>query len=289
MNSFERAVDLLRQLGLNQLESDVYAFLLQHPPMTAYRVGKMLGRPTANVYKAIESLARRGAVLIEEGDSRLCRAIPAEEFLTNVESRFLRTTHAAVDALSDLQRPIFDERVYRVESVPALFDRARNMLANASSVAIVDAFPRSLAALRGEISEAIDRGVFVLVKGYAPIEIEGADVVIGSDPKATMSAWIGEQLNIVADGRELLVALLDSEISRIDQAIWSSSLYLACSLHAGLSAEHTLVKLRLLLNEDPSLQRLTDVIRGHRFLRDGLVPGYRDLIARLRNESGDTS
>jgi len=287
MNKKGRAVQRLRELGLNDLESQVYAFLLQHPPMTAYRVGKLLGRATANVYKAIESLARRGAVLVEDGDTRFCRAVPVEEFFDHLKSSFLRSTREAADALSELERPVFDERVYRLESVPALFDRARNMLASAETIVIIDAFPRSLEALKEDIGAAARRGIRVLVKAYAPFDVDGVDVVLGSDPKATFSAWRGEQVNLVVDGRELLVALLDAELTRADQAIWSRSLYMACSLHAGLAAERTLVKLRILAEKDPTLDQLKALVRGHQFLRDGGVPGYKELVARLANRSGD--
>jgi sugar-specific transcriptional regulator TrmB len=54
-----KAIELLRQIGLNQLEAEVYAFLLPSEPMTAYAIGTALGKPTANVYKAIERLARQ--------------------------------------------------------------------------------------------------------------------------------------------------------------------------------------------------------------------------------------
>ena len=279
----------MRELGLNDLESQVYAFLLQHPPMTAYRVGKLLGRATANVYKAIESLARRGAVLVEDGDNRVCRAVPVDEFFEHLKSNFLHSTREAADALSELERPVFDERVYRLESVPALFDRARNMLASADTVVIIDAFPRSLKALKEDIGAAARRGIRVLVKAYAPFDVDGVDVVLGSDPRATFSAWRGEQINLVVDGRELLVALLDAELTRSDQAIWTRSLYMACSLHAGLAAERTLVKLRILVEKDPTLDQLKALVRGHQFLRDGGVPGYKELVARLTNRSGDPS
>ena len=287
MTGTQRAVQRLRELGLNALEAEVYAFLLQHPPMTAYRVGKSLGRATANVYKAIESLARRGAVLVEEGDNRVCRAVPVEEFFHHLRSNLQRSTEEAADALAELERPAFDERVYRLESVPALFDRARKMLASARSIAIIDAFPQSLEALKEDIATAARRGVRVLVKAYAPFEMDGVDVVTGSNPKATFSAWRGEQVNLVVDGSELLVALLNAQLTRIEQAIWTRSLYLACSIHAGLAAERTLVKLRVLVEKEPTLAQLMALVRGHQFLRDGDVPGYRELVSHLTNESGN--
>lgn len=80
----EKCIALLRDLGLNQLEAEIYTFLLPNEPMTAYRVGKAIGRPTANVYKSIENLARFGAVLVEEGTNRVCRAVPVEEFIRQI-------------------------------------------------------------------------------------------------------------------------------------------------------------------------------------------------------------
>ena len=290
MTPDEQAIELLRQLGLNQLESEVYVFLLQHPPVTAYRVGKMLGRPTANVYKAIEALSRRGAVLVEEGDNRLCRAVPADEFLHHIKGRFLRTTEGAADTLSKLQRPSFDERVYRVETVAGVLDRVRTMLAAAETIALVDAFPRSLEFLRTDIAEAVARGVQIRVEAYGPFEMDGADVVVVDHPEESLTGWGGEQLNVVVDGRQVLIALLDAELTRVEQAIWSGSPYLSCLLHAGISAELTVLKIRAYVDSAPDSPRdLAALAWGHSVLRDGKVPGHRELVARLIGESESAS
>ena len=83
MNQNKKAIELLHSLGLNRLEAEVYTFLLEQPePVTAYRAGRALGRPTANVYKAIEALARKGAVVIDEGSTRLCRPSPPSDSIS---------------------------------------------------------------------------------------------------------------------------------------------------------------------------------------------------------------
>jgi len=285
MHEQGHATQLLRKLGLNQLESEVYTFLLQHPPMTAYRVGTQLGKPTANVYKAIESLARRGAVVIEEGGSRQCRAVPAVDFLGQLERGFLRTTQTAADVLSNLAEPSFDERVYRIESVDAVIEKACAMLTAARTVAVVDAFPPALARLIDAIHEAAERGVEVIVEAYAPVTIAGADVVVVPHGEDSLSAWRGEQLNLVVDGHELLIALFDADLDRVHQSIWSRSAYLACLLHGGMTAEHTLIKLRNLVDTESDSARMTEVIRGHRFFRDSEVPGHQELVTRLLDRS----
>ncbi len=166
----EAALRQLQDLGFNQLEAEVYVFLLANKPATAYAVGKGLGRPTANVYKAVDALSRRGAVLIEEGDNRLCRAVPADEFLDQMRQSFRAKTEATAEALAKLERQSEDERVYRLESVPQLFERCRQMLEErCERCAVIDAFPGPLHAILPAIESAAARGVRLYVEAQEPI------------------------------------------------------------------------------------------------------------------------
>lgn len=273
------AVALLRDLGLNQLEAEVYAFLLPHEPTTAYGIGKALGRPTANVYKAIERLGRFGAVLVEEGAARVCRAVPAREFIAHVQRRFLEQTRAAEKALHVLERDTFDERVYRVSSVDEVLQKAHEMLQRATRVAVVDAFPKALDRLTPAIEEAARRGVEVFVEAYRPTRIEGADVVVVPDGQLSLEAWRCEQLNLVVDGREHVLALLSEDLGKVFQAVWSSSIYLSCLHHAGRMSEITLI--RLMDRGEVVDAALLDTLRQHRFFRNSEVPGHRELVRRF--------
>jgi len=69
------SVKALADLGFTNLEAEIYAFLLQESPATGYRIAQAIGKPAANTYKAIQSLEQKGAVIVEAGSSRMCRAI----------------------------------------------------------------------------------------------------------------------------------------------------------------------------------------------------------------------
>src|SRR5262249_37024015 len=105
----EDAIPSLTGLGFTELEAEVYIALLRASPATGYRVAQSIGRPVANTYKAIESLQHKGAVLVDEGASRLCRAVPAEELLAQLERTFRRRRQTAADALASLQAPPDDD------------------------------------------------------------------------------------------------------------------------------------------------------------------------------------
>ena len=63
----KEAIQKLRNIGFNQLEAEVYLLLLAERSLTAYRIAKLLKKPSANIYKAVEVLLAKGAVLVEEG------------------------------------------------------------------------------------------------------------------------------------------------------------------------------------------------------------------------------
>lgn len=268
---------LLRELGLNQLEAEIYFFLLPQTAMTAYKVAKYLGKPVANVYKAVEVLARKGAVLVEDGESRACRAVPAAEFLRRAEQDFAAVARQAAQSLAHLESPPLEERVYRLETVEQVYARCREMCARAVQVLVIDAFPLTLRKIRPWLEEAAARGVTVHVEAYEPIEIRGAQVILPHVGDRPVADWRAQQLNVVADGRENLMALLDLDGATLLQGHWSNSLYLSCMHHSGRLCEQTILRA---LAADAAGQDGMAVIRSHPFFLESRVPGQKELVER---------
>ena len=108
----------------------------------------------------------------------------------------------------------------------------------------------------------------------------GELVVLGEDPTRLsdkqVAAWRSEQLNVVVDGREHLLALLSEDISEVHQAVWSRSVYLSCIHHAGRMSEITLIKRMLEASGEES-----GALERHRFFRNDEVPGHRALLRRF--------
>ena len=277
---------VLQALGLNALESEVYTHLLvAAEPVTAYRLGKALGKPTANVYKAIEALVRKGAVVTDESEPKLCRPVGADEFLAQLERGFAGRVAAARTSLAKLGEPPPDQRVYDLQSVPLVVERAHSMLRRAERVAVIEVFPAVAQELRDVLQETIDRGVDVYVQLYAPLELSGGHVVDTHEGETSREHWRSEQLNLVVDGREVLLALLWPGLEEVFQALATSSLYLACLIHAGMMREHFFSQVGELargLSSDDPLRRLID---EHPVFHSMDVPGQRELFQHLRMEA----
>jgi sugar-specific transcriptional regulator TrmB len=277
----EDAFHSLTGLGFTELEAEVYVALLQHSPATGYRVAQSIGRPVANTYKAIESLQQKGAVLVDEGTSRLCRAVPAEELLAQLERSFQRRRQEAANALASLRASPEDDRVYQVQAVEQVFERCRRMLDGCEQVAILDLFPKPLEELRAAIEGAARRGVRVVVKAYEPATLAGADVAVHPQGRATLRRWPGQWLNVVTDGREHLLAFLTPDARGLYQAVWSSSAYLSWVYHSAVAAELILAALLRGLEEGATAAELRQAVAGYQYLLRADLPGARALLERF--------
>ncbi|MEZ4651903.1 MAG: helix-turn-helix domain-containing protein [Candidatus Eisenbacteria bacterium] len=230
------SVGALVGLGFSEVEARVYTYLLAHEPSTGYRISREIDKPTANTYKAIASLEAKGAVWVEEGENRICRAVAPDELLARMSRSFEETKERAAAALADLHQPDDDDRIYQIRSLDAVLERARSMLAGAERIVLADAFPSLAELLRDDFIGAAGRGVEVAVKLYRPEELPGVRVVLQSSG-ATPPKWPGEQLSLVADAREHLLALVDSDLGGVRQAVWSESAFLSCMHHNHVASE----------------------------------------------------
>src|SRR5580658_1612581 len=109
-------VHSLADLGFTNLEAEIYAFLLQESPATGYRIAQAIGKPAANTYKAIQTLEQKGAVIVEDGASRMCRAVSSDELLSRLTREFESKRISALTSLSALNHVSSDERIYQMRS-----------------------------------------------------------------------------------------------------------------------------------------------------------------------------
>ena len=270
----------LRFLGLNKLEAEVYCFLLTSPSQTAYRIAKELGRPSANVYKVVESLCRKGAVIVSSGASCKCRAVPVREFLSHLETDFRGRLVRAGKELSSLKADIHDETVYHMESPHLVLERSQEMLARCRTIALVDAFPESLDRIAPAVAKAAARKVAVYVQAYRPVAIKGVNLVVTPGGEDVLRHWSCQQLNIVVDAAEHLLAIMNQDLSSVHQAIWSQSLYLSSVLHAGLMREHTIHRLREAASRPDALKVMRKILSETHFFHEESVPGHAALMER---------
>lgn len=268
-------LDALHGLGFTELEALVYACLLRESPATGYRVSHAIGRPTPNTYKAITSLAQKGAVVVDDGDSRLCRAVPPQEVLAGLERRFQADKARALTALQSIAPSSGDDRVYQLQSAPQALERARALLERATKLVLLDLFPGPCAALQDALVKAARR-VRVVAKVYAEVDLGRVTTVRAIDAERVFTAWPGQQLSMVADAEAHLLALFASDMQSVHQAVCSDSTFLSCMQHNHLASE-----LLMTTQQQTPSSRTPELAPASLRLTTSGVPGFARLAERF--------
>jgi sugar-specific transcriptional regulator TrmB len=229
----------LRRLGFSDLEAGVYLDLLRNPGSTGYRIGKSINKPHANVYQALTALEQKGAVLFEEGESRTYHAVPPEEMFSHLRKGYEEACNTAQKAVQALRPKASEEdRFLRLTTADQVYARARAMLAGVEETLLIEAGAMTAEQLRGDIEQAVARGVAVAGLVFrAEDAVEGARLVVTKMADRLVRLWPGDQLTLIADGREFLLALFDRESGAVKRAIWVSSPYVATILNNGIVAD----------------------------------------------------
>lgn len=247
--------DALAALGLTPLEAEAYRFILAVPHATGYRIAQALGKPVGNVYKTIEALEAKGAVMTSDDDgTRVVAAVPAEEWIRSRRTAFeTACAHAASELSAFADAPEGDDdRVYHLFDSASTIERARTMLRQAKSFAILSVAPAILPALVEELHRAAKRGVAVACKVFEACDIPGVEIVVDPRGPQAVANAPGEWLIASVDGRASLQALFrhsavppgGEPLPSLHLATYTTNPLHSWSLYSGLSSDFLLASIR---------------------------------------------
>ena len=274
--------ELFAQLGFNALESEVYVALLKLGPQTAYKIGKLINKPTANVYKAVEVLGKEGAIEITEGEVRICKALPIETVIKQLESAYKRKGEQAIEALNLVKEEKGEEGIFKLQTTESVIQRAREMISRAKSIIVVDAFPGTLTKIAADLNEVAKAGIEIFVQAYEPVKLnKKINLVIPSQSSQALQYWQAQQINIAVDGKEILVALFNKDLSKLVQATYSNNLYLSCIMHSGIISEHKVHR----MSQAKDQAEISKIIGTQKNFLNTKVPGLDLLFKQYKSDS----
>lgn len=226
----------LADFGFSELESRLYCELLRTGPATGYRLAQLIGKAPANVYQALAAMARKGIVFGEEGEPKSFRALPPAELMSELQQDFEHRRGSALAALESVDTRPRNDRIYQLRSAKQAIERAQSMIEAAREIVLFDLHPEILAVLKGPLQAAADAGRTVAGVTYGePPQVNFTCVATlgmrGREP------WPGQQVTVIVDAAEYLIALVMPGSEQLIHGIWSESRYLACLEHSGLSSE----------------------------------------------------
>ena len=256
----------LEALGLTHMEALAYAYLVANPSSTGYRVARGIGKPTANVYRALESLHRKGAVLQDRAVTPSFRALAPGDLLARLEAEFNQKKSRAARELASLQPEKEDERVYALRGADQVLAKARILLASARKLVLVDTVSSVAGRLTGDFGDARKRGTRVLLRvraidGNVDSAREHRDTFVD----AVAPSGSHTSVRVVADARETLVAWFDDH-GDVQDAFWTRSPLLARTMHEAMTSERCCAQIDVKMADGLSVDEVEEIFEEWRRL-----------------------
>lgn len=154
----------LKRLGFTEYEAKVYVQLLGMPPSTAYEISKQAGVPRPNTYSALDSLARRGAVLpVRENPTCYVAARPRE--LLDAIARQTRSLCAGLTERLEAVTPrTEDQYVWTLRGDAAVHEHIDMLIERSTATVWIKAADHVLRRHADRLREAaVTRGVRLLI------------------------------------------------------------------------------------------------------------------------------
>lgn len=237
----DELVAKLQEIGFNRLESEVYLTLLKQSPLSGYKIAQILGEGSSNIYKALDILKKKGAVLVEEKPStRQFIAVPAREYLVRVEKQLENSLKYLEKNLPADFDAINETRVFQLDTLEQVIERAEEMIKNASTQIVVDAFPEMLEMVTPYLLKTArkkgENKVHVVINSYDGTELKDCVMIKKSAGADAVKIWKDSWLNMVVDGEKYLLAVVNQE-GKLRHAVWTNSPFLSYVLYSGIASE----------------------------------------------------
>jgi sugar-specific transcriptional regulator TrmB len=273
-------IDALAELGFPALEARIYILLLRNSPATGYHVAHLLHKPVTNTYKALESLCRKGCLVVDQAAKpRRYSALPLSEYLDGMERNFRKKREAAETLLKSVSGSMHYPGIYRLESLDQVYATAVRMIGKARVSILVDAFPKQMAKVGGALEKATRRKVRVLAKAYTPASFRGVDLTL-SDLGPEIADWPGELLFVVVDGNEYLMAFVKEDAGTVLEAVWSQNLYLSIIAYNSLLSEMLWSRIAEKIVDDTAYSGLRRILEKYKPFHTHNTPAFEAFVGQ---------
>ncbi|PCI62499.1 MAG: hypothetical protein COB35_03605 [Gammaproteobacteria bacterium] len=281
-----KAIQKLTHIGFTQLESEIYLYLLSHGVSTGYAIAKGIGKATANVYKATESLVRKGGIEQTMDESKLYIAVSWKLLLADRQKEFTTNINSLSECLNHYPEYQVDENVYQLRKMEQVIEQTLRMIEQAKHIILADIEPDVINWLALALVQAAKRGVEVRVKVYQAIELEGVYVTYRLKGEEVYAKTNDINFTVSSDGQELMMALFNENASTVIQAFRTTSALMNMRIYCGLLYELILTDLKIIIpqgNIQSAQKILTDTEHLHPFSNKNCVfQAYRQRYGNKR-------
>ena len=165
----EKAIQLLRILGLTGLEAELYLLLLERGPLSAPEISDYLARHRPQIHVALTRLSSKGYIEELGGRPKKYRAVDPKILLDMFTKEFEGMAKKALEYMQSIAKPAPEERfgVWVVREPEVAKSRMADLFESARIDALVMGDIKFIHMLADKLERAVKRGVNVYVLSYS--------------------------------------------------------------------------------------------------------------------------
>ncbi len=247
----KESLNQLKDFGLNTYESKLWTALLSRGTSTAGELSDIAHVPRSRSYDVLESLEKKGFILMKSGKPLKYVAVPPEDVIERVKTRVIERSEEHLSIMRELEksgmlaelRTIHEKGVENIEPTDMtgslrgrtnVYNHLESMIRRSTkSVKLLTTpagFVRKQKILADALKDARSRNVLVQIA--APLKNASRDTLRALEGKALVKTTTLDGRMMILDDREIVFMLLnDSAVHEsYDVAIWIQSPTLAKSL-----------------------------------------------------------
>ncbi len=240
----------LKDFGLNSYEAKIWTALLSRGIATAGELSEISNVPRSRSYDVLESLEKKGFIIMKMDKPIKYLAVPPEEVIERVKKRTMEDAEKQMQVIDTLRESEVLEELKRIHSqgVDVLepmelsaylksryhyYNQIDSMIKNATeSVLIVtteDGLVRKANDLKRAFSKASKRGVKIRI--LAPVTSKNKEAAESLKRFATVRHFDNIKTRLcLVDSKEAVFALMKEADEAYDAAVWVKSPFFTAAL-----------------------------------------------------------
>lgn len=193
----------LQKIGFSKLESQIYLNLLQSSGQTGYQIAKNLDISRSSVYPALETMYKKGYILLVQGDAQTYVAEEPDILLGRIKDDFKISTNLLDTQLKSIKVGNIEERFINISGFDQMITKIKELLKQAQKEVLLN-INGGITYLREEIIALRKRGVRVIIFSFMHLDVEDLDIEVYSHERLSNNDL--SRIMLVVDFKQTLVA-----------------------------------------------------------------------------------
>ncbi|MGX7418712.1 TrmB family transcriptional regulator [Carnobacterium gallinarum] len=222
----QQIVQVMKKYNFSEYETLVYTTLLEIGNLSGYETSKRSGVPRSKVYNVLESLLKKGLVIVTKTDPKLYQALSAQEFLEKLKKDALTDIDYLELELGRIKEKEEEEMLWKLDGYENVQNKAYHLICDANESLYVQIWEEELTdeliAVLTDAEKRLNEFVLILFSKNHHYELPFKRYYCHGFEAAKLEDFGSRWLNIVKDTKEVVFGTIRDSKTDVD-VLWTKN------------------------------------------------------------------